>query len=130
MKHGANLEAVIRVTGSLDEIHGLIRKHGGVLISAETMSKTNPVTPPKVTQPKKRHGGMSAASRKAQGSRLTKNWKEAKRHGFKTLTELADFKAKAAKKTAKKPTAKKRAKAAKKPTAKKPAGQATAPASA
>lgn len=128
------MEAVIRITGSLDEIHGLIRKHGGVLISAETMSKTNPVTPPKVTQLKKRHGGMSAASRKAQGSRLAKLWAEVRRLKLSSLAELRAYKARAAKKAGKKPTAKKPvkhvSKAAKKPTAKKPAGQATAPASA
>lgn len=63
MKQGANLEAVIRVTGSLDEIHSLIRKHGGVLISAETMSgHSTPVAPPKVTQPK---SGPVACQRQA-----------------------------------------------------------------
>jgi len=127
MKQGANLEAVIRVTGSLDDIHSLIRKHGGVLISAETTSgDSKTVAPPSA----KHHTGMSKASRDKQGSRLAKLWKEAHRLGFKTLAELAAHKAKAAKKPAKKPTAKKPVKAAKKPTAKKPASQPAAPASA
>lgn len=119
MKHGANLEAVIRITGSLDEIHGLIRKHGGVLISAETMSgHSTPVAPPKVTQPKKRAGGMSAASRKAQGSRLAKLWAEVRRLKLSSLAELRAYKVKAAR--AKKPKAKKTA------SAKRPAAPASA----
>lgn len=124
MKQGATLQATIRVTGTLDKIHSLIKKHGGLLISAETASNSvsslTSVIPPKAT-PKRRHNTMSKANRTAQGSRTKARWRKASRLGLtgpRALADLKAYEAKAAKKPAKKPAAKKPVKAAKKITAK------------
>ena len=104
---GATLQATIHVTGTLDDIHSLIKKHGGMLISAETTSdRSEPIAPPSA----KHRTGMSKASRNKQSNRLAKSWAEVRRHGFKTLAELKAYKAKAAKRPAKKGATKKPAK--------------------